>query len=283
MIDPEDAYCWADDCLVSMQGPALYLLPQSTESPLLLVDTAYVIAKLLGVGNSIQVVVDSLSQRYGISKQDALSAVVPFVSDLVERNVLTPTESGAPVESSGPMKILTVCTGNICRSVYTQHLLQAVMQGRGANVEVASAGVRVNPRLSVPDEIERALEDEGLTAAGHAPRQLTADMINQADLVLTATVEQRREVLKMAPLAMRKVFTLLEAAAVANALEVEQQETVGARSNDPRALAMARSTVPAGTPLDLVDPYRRSQQDYDTMVRTAYAAVTKIGGYLTTT
>lgn len=51
----------------------------------------------------------------------------------------------------------------------------------------------------------------GGSAEGFRGRQLRTDLVESADLILTMTTRQRAFVLRMAPRAMAKTFTLLEA------------------------------------------------------------------------
>lgn len=84
-------------------------------------------------------------------------------------------------------RILTVCTGNICRSPMVEHALREALDraGLGDRVEVASVGTTgeevgnpIDPRAG--DLLRR----QGIDAAAHRARQLEEQELRRADLVL---------------------------------------------------------------------------------------------------
>jgi len=113
-----------------------------------------------------------------------------------------------------PFSILHVCVGNICRSVLAERLtrLEAHSRfGRHANVvRVASAGTRARPGAPMHPLTAAALRALGADVDGSAARRLTPDLIAAADVILTATVAERDDVLSMMPAALDRTFTLRE-------------------------------------------------------------------------
>jgi protein-tyrosine phosphatase len=109
--------------------------------------------------------------------------------------------------------VLVVCLGNLCRSPLAERLLRLrLADSRG--VRVSSAGVRAV--VGAPMDASAALE---LTRLGGDPsdfvaRQLTAELVTDADLVLAATRQLRSQVVELAPTALRRTFTLRELAAL---------------------------------------------------------------------
>jgi protein-tyrosine phosphatase len=89
-----------------------------------------------------------------------------------------------------PTRVMTVCTGNICRSPMAQVVLRARLDAAGlAEVVVDSRGVSDeeagNP---IDDRARAALLDRGYPAAGdHRARQVTAGELGDYDLVLAMT------------------------------------------------------------------------------------------------
>jgi protein-tyrosine phosphatase len=107
------------------------------------------------------------------------------------------------------LTFLFVCTGNICRSP----LADVFMADRsrrllGGAVRVRSAGIAAGRYLS-HETIETARE-KGLDAGSLRPTQLTADLLREADLVVTMTRDHAAEVLDVAPEAAEKTFALKE-------------------------------------------------------------------------
>ena len=61
----------------------------------------------------------------------------------------------------------------------------------------------------------QALRELGGDPTGHVARWLTESMVTDADMVLTATTAHRDHVLRMAPAALRRTFTMREFARLA--------------------------------------------------------------------
>ncbi|MFC7373711.1 low molecular weight protein-tyrosine-phosphatase [Brachybacterium sp. GCM10030267] len=84
-------------------------------------------------------------------------------------------------------RILTVCTGNICRSPMAEYALREALEQAGLDdhVEVASVGTSGwevgNP---VDARAGALLQRHGLDASAHRARQMTAALLREADLVL---------------------------------------------------------------------------------------------------
>lgn len=111
------------------------------------------------------------------------------------------------------LEILFVCTGNVCRSPIAERLATAyAATPRGSAVSAASAGVRALVARPMHDDAARVLEDLGGDPSGFSARQLTSRIASNADLILTMTRQHRDAVLEMSPRALRRTFTLGEAA-----------------------------------------------------------------------
>lgn len=132
------------------------------------------------------------------------------------------------------MRILFVCTGNICRSPTAELLTRAYADGVGdrhAGLQPSSAGIRAVVGSGMEPTAALVLSGLGGSAEGFQARQLRTDLVEAADLILTMTTSQRAFVLRMAPRAMARTFTLLEAS---------------------RLLAWVSPGLLAGTPTDSV-------------------------------
>lgn len=75
-------------------------------------------------------------------------------------------------------------------------------------LEVASAGLAAFPGASASNGARSVLSREGVDVSGHQAKQLTADMLQDADLVLTMTAAQKRHLVDLFPEAADKIFTL---------------------------------------------------------------------------
>ncbi|WP_308121887.1 arsenate reductase/protein-tyrosine-phosphatase family protein [Actinotalea ferrariae] len=157
--------------------------------------------------------------------------------------------------------ILTVCTGNICRSPAVERLLAA---GLGPTVTVASAGTRAVVGHPVSAPMVPLMTRAGAGADGFAARQLTEQLARDAELVLALTRDHRSTIVQLAPASVRRTFTLLELARLAAAVDpgAIPAGTPAERLAAIVPLAAAqRGRVPGGDD-DVVDPYGRGDALY---------------------
>jgi protein-tyrosine phosphatase len=131
------------------------------------------------------------------------------------------------------MRLLFVCTGNICRSPLAERLANSwAEQSLGAvaaTVHIRSAGTEALDGHAMDKRSAAALVSLGGDPTGFVARTLVPSMAEQADLVLTMTRKQRRSVLTLAPRALRHTFTLPEAADLLHATGGEGLELVPLR------------------------------------------------------
>ncbi len=116
-----------------------------------------------------------------------------------------PRVSDVPDES--PLRLLFVCTANICRSAYAEVLGRHLL-GDDPTVVVASAGTRGWHDRPMDDAMAATLVRRSVDPAGFRSRKLTMRMVERADLVLTAAVSHRSFILDDRPEVFRRLFTL---------------------------------------------------------------------------
>jgi len=114
-------------------------------------------------------------------------------------------------------RILFVCTGNVCRSplaeIFMRHLLLARLgTDQAARFMVTSAGTNAVTGVGMDPFSRAELAPWGLdgAAAGFAAHQLDADVIREADIVLTADRGHRSFVAALEPSALRTTFCIRE-------------------------------------------------------------------------
>lgn len=175
------------------------------------------------------------------------------------------------------MRLLFVCTGNLCRSPLAEGLTTAWVKQVGAtDVEIASAGTAAPDGEPMDRHSAAALTALGGDPAGLLSTPLTEALATSADLVLTMTRQQRKLVLERAPRGLRRTFTLLEAADLLSHTDVrdlrplpldERVREFGLRLDAGRARRTASETD------DVLDPIGRRASVHDEVAQTIAAAL----------
>ncbi len=112
-------------------------------------------------------------------------------------------------------RILFVCTGNVCRSPIAERLTRLELDTRLApatagRIVVESAGTWGHEGAPMEAHAATVLDEYGADTAGFAGRELLDEHVIEADLVLTATLDHRAQVISMGHSAGLRTFTLKE-------------------------------------------------------------------------
>jgi protein-tyrosine phosphatase len=191
--------------------------------------------------------------------------------------------TGGGAAADAALSVLVVCTGNICRSPAAELLLRAGLPP-DAGVVVGSAGLNARVGEPVAEPMARLLVARGLDPGSLAGRQLTPDMLRQADLVLTMSAQQRSAAVGQVPAAVRRTFTLREFADLAALSRADAAAGLAAPAARLAALVRAAPTArarrEAGRPDDIEDPYGRPDAVHAEVLAAIEEAVTGLLGVL---
>ncbi len=185
-----------------------------------------------------------------------------------------------------PFTVLHICMGNICRSPMAERLLDlavreavAVLAGGPPAVvdpkalvdstSAGSGGWHAGEAMNPP--AARQVRGRGGEDSGFAARRLRSDLIDAADLVLTATADQAEYVLALRPDADGRTFVLGEFARLLRDVDVDRlppstptPDAIYARGVAlvEAAQAIRGDALPLASD-DLDDPWGRGDQTFD--------------------
>ncbi len=126
---------------------------------------------------------------------------------------------------SNPKNILFVCTGNSCRSILAQAVLEKELEeNKNTNILVASAGTAALENMPPSQNTIRILKEAGIKTDGYKAKRLTPEILKQADLVLTMETTHMYYILEHNPKLKHKTFGFLK---FAFGLEDEIQDPIG--------------------------------------------------------
>jgi len=184
--------------------------------------------------------------------------------------------------SENTFSILTVCTGNVCRSPAVERLLASEL---GPTVQVASAGTHALVGHPISEPMAALLRGGGIEEIPFSARQLSERLLKEADLVLPLTRAQRGLVVELWPAAVRRTFTLREFARLLSWVDPSAvpPSTPAERLHAAIPLAAAERGRERTSPEedDVVDPFRLSDEVYAKSFAQISSAVQVISRFAT--
>ncbi len=167
------------------------------------------------------------------------------------------------------MKVLMVCTGNICRSPMAEVMLQAEVARRGCNqIEVASAGTWAGFGNPAQPEAREVLGQRGIDLDAHRSRPVDPKELAEADLVIAMTSVHARELKQLSEEVGTKMILMKEF------VEMEVDECPSSAVDDRLKTLLAGKRPASRRALDLDDPmglpmfaYERAAKEIEVGIR----------------
>lgn len=167
-------------------------------------DAAGVLAEL---GGQVDLVLDAGPARY------AKGSTIVRVNERSYQVVREGVYDERTIGRLASVNVLLVCTGNTCRSPMASAILRKLAaESLGVEPEeveshglrVISAGAFASSGSPASPEAVEVMRRYGLDLSDHRSQPLAAELIRQADHVLTMTETHRRRVLELVPSAQRR-------------------------------------------------------------------------------
>lgn len=183
-----------------------------------------------------------------------------------------------------PARLMTVCTGNVCRSPYLERRLQQELDlawGSGA-VEVRSAGTGALAGSAMDVNSLSLLETCGGRGDDFRARQITKEQLADQQLVIVASREHRKTVTRLWPKGLAKTHTLLDLAQLASLVKEEElPDRTDSRSWMDEVVPLLASKRGLQMPMpaeqaEVVDPVGQGPEVFNLMQRQIEAALPQV-------
>lgn len=114
------------------------------------------------------------------------------------------------------MKVMFVCTGNICRSAMADGMLKKMAIDRNLRLEVYSCGIYAEDGDYATYNAIYVAKDYDVDISSHRATNIRKSKIKEMDIILCATKSHKEAVIYMYPELEGKVYTMKEYAGIDN-------------------------------------------------------------------
>ena len=180
------------------------------------------------------------------------------------------------VEGFKNMRVLFICTGNICRSPMGELLFRTYTQG--TSLEIGSAGTHSLVGHGIDPSSKALMYAVGIDSSQFRSTQLTQDIADNSDLILCFEPEQRHNIVVIAPTALPYTFTLTDFSnmcaycaqhnMITGVTIQERLQSVIDQSMQIRPMLPPSATIP--------DPYRKNFEAFRSAARATNDAIRNI-------
>ncbi len=109
------------------------------------------------------------------------------------------------------MKMMFICTGNICRSAMAHWLMKKKIEEKNIpNVEIYSSGIFAMPGDVSTEEAIEVMEEYGVDLKQHRATLTRNSNIQEMEIILCMTNSHKQNLIQMYPELKNKIFTLKE-------------------------------------------------------------------------
>ena len=109
------------------------------------------------------------------------------------------------------MKIMFICTGNICRSAMAEAMLKKMLKDKHKeNIEVYSCGISADDGDIPTENAVEVMKEYEIDLKKHRATNIYNSNIKNMDLILCATMSHKLAVQRIYPELANKIYTLRE-------------------------------------------------------------------------
>ncbi len=108
------------------------------------------------------------------------------------------------------MKIMFICTGNICRSAMAEGMMKKIVKEENIEAQVYSCGIYAETGDYATYNAIEAVKEYEVDISLHRATNIRESQIEEMDLILCATISHKQSVLYLHPTLEGKVYTMKE-------------------------------------------------------------------------